>query len=236
MGGTLMVSRAVKNHSFYKKRLEDLKFPDVTLTALEKDALDMLISDMKPDLVMMGARFYQRSTPFLMRELKTKFPSINMAALSIGHYPSELAMYFILNGVKSYVTSFEGIDQWYAGLETVWRGRTYISPDVDERISMRQMYPASAGDLSYRLKEIILLMCNGFKDVEIAETLHISRRTVTTEKTEIFTTLNVRNPIELILAAQHIGLVEQQGASFFPKDFVVNPLPDYLVFNRRRFE
>lgn len=234
MGGTLLVSRAVKNHAFYKQGLETLKFPDVTVTALEKDALDMLISDMKPDLVMMGARFYQRSTPYLMGELKKKFPTTNMAALSIGEYPSDLAMYFILNGVKSYVTTFEGIDEWYRGLDIVRRGRSYISPDVDERISSRQSLPAPAGTISPRLKEIILLMCNGFKDVEIADTLHISRRTVTTEKTEIFTTLNVRSPIELIIVAQTIGLIEQQGMFFFPKDFVLNPLPDYLVKKRRK--
>jgi glycine/serine hydroxymethyltransferase len=65
-GGTLVISRAVNNHAHYKKRFEALGFHDVTLTALEKDALNSLIRELKPSLIMMGARFYQCCTPFLM--------------------------------------------------------------------------------------------------------------------------------------------------------------------------
>ena len=70
-GGTLMISRAVKNHSYYKGRLEALGFSNVTLTALEKDGLNSLIRDLEPDLIMMGARFYECSTPYMMGELKS---------------------------------------------------------------------------------------------------------------------------------------------------------------------
>lgn len=227
-----MISREVKNHSFYKLRLEEIGFVNVTLTALEKDALDTLIDDLKPGLLMMGARFYQRSTPFMMGELKKRFPYITMAALSVGEYPADLAMYFILNGVSSYVTTFDGVDEWYRGLEEIRRGRDYIAPSVRERIDMRRVYPLPAGKITARQKEIMLLICNGFKDIEIADTLHISRRTVTTHKTEIFTSLNVRNTIELVMVANSLEIVEQQGMFFYPKNFVLNPLPDYLVLKR----
>ena len=76
-------------------------FENVTLTDLEKDALDMLIKDKKPDLIIIGARFFQRSTPYLMGELKKKFKEITMAAVSIGHFPPEVTMKFILNGFSS---------------------------------------------------------------------------------------------------------------------------------------
>jgi DNA-binding NarL/FixJ family response regulator len=228
-GGTLCISRAVKNHLFYKMRLETLGFSNVTLSAFEKDALDMLIDDLKPSLLLIGARFFQRSTPYLMGELKKKFPNITMAALSICEYPPEIAMKFIFNGISSYVTAFEGIDEWYKGLEEVRRGREYISPEVKKRISLRRVYPEPAGNLTNRQKEIIALICNGYKDIEIADTLNISRRTVTTHKTDIFTILNVRNPIELITEAQELGIIEKKRAFFYPKDFILNPLPDKKV-------
>jgi len=228
-GGTLVISRAVSNHLFYKRRLEELGFLNVTLTALEKDALNMLIKDLKPDLVMIGARFFQRSTPYLMGELIRLFPKITIAALSIGEYPPDLAMQFIIKGVKSYATSFNGLDEWYKGLEEIRRGRNYIAPAVQERLSMRQDKPMPDGIISDRHKEVLLLVCNGFRDHEIADTLNISRRTVTTHKTEIFTAFNVRNPIELRMAAEDLDIIERKGALFYPKDFVLNPLPDKLV-------
>ena len=221
-----MISRAVKNHSHYKKRLEALGFSDVTLTALEKDALNSLIRNAKPNLVMMGARFYQGCTPFLMKELKLTFPKVKMAALCIGEYPADLAMYFILNGINSYVTTFEGIDQWYEGLDEVSKGREFISPDVIERIDLRKEYPMPAGNITDRHIEVIRLICCGYKDMDIADVLHISRSTVDNHKTEIFTTMNVRNSNELIRAALYLGFVSLEEIHFFPKDFMLNPKPD----------
>ena len=223
-GGTLVVSRAVNNHAFYKKRFDALGFHNPVVTSLERDGLNSLIYDMKPDLVIMGARFYQCCTPFLMKQLKHTFPKIRMAAVSVGEYPADLAMYFILNGVNSYVTSFDGIDQWYSGLEDIRRGKDYISPAVVKRIDMRNC-PKPAGNISDYQKQIILLTCNGYKDTEIAETLYITRRTVTTHKSDIFTSLNVRNSNELIRTVLKLGIVTQEGMYFYPKDFTINPLP-----------
>jgi len=228
-GGTLVISREVLNHDHFKKRFEALGFRDVTVTALERDALNFLIRDLKPKLIIMGARFHDCCTPFLMKELHENFPEIKMAAVIIGYYSPELAMYFILNGVNSYVTSFDGIPQFYKGLDEIAHGRDYVSPSVVERIDMRREYPEPAGNITDRHKQIILLMCNGYKDIEIAEKLYITRRTVTTHKTDIFTSLNVRSPNELIRAARYLKIVKQEGMDFVPIGFTLNPLPDKKI-------
>jgi two-component system invasion response regulator UvrY len=141
-------------------------------------------------------------------------------------------MYFILNGINSYITTFDGLDEWQKGLEQVRQGNEYISPAVVERIDMRRDYPDPAGKITDHLKQVILLVCNGFKDEEIADLLGISRRTVTTHKTVIFTTLNVRNPNELIRAALYLEIVQQEGLIFYPYNFVLNPLPYAKICQR----
>ena len=233
-GGTLMVSRAVKNHGYYKTRLETLGFQNVTVTALEKDALNALIRELKPDLLMMGARFYQGCTPFMMGELKRTFPKIKMAALVVGEYPPELAMYFILNGINSYVTSFEGIDQWHKGLDEIAKGREYISPDVVERIDLRREYPMPARKITARHKEIIRLVCNGWKDIEIADVLHISRCTVARHKCDILTSLNARSVLELVHIALRLEIVKLEELCFHHKDLILNPLPEENIKRRSR--
>jgi DNA-binding NarL/FixJ family response regulator len=142
-------------------------------------------------------------------------------------------MYFIFNGVKSYVSSFDGVEKLFDRLAEIIKGGGYVSPAVLKRIEMRGEYPMSAGKITERHKQIILLLCNGFKDVEIAETLYITRRTVTTHKTQIFTSLNVRSPNELIRVALYLGIVQLDGMFFYPKDFVLNPLPDEKILKRR---
>jgi len=232
-GGTLMVSRCKKNHGYYKKRMEELGFSNVTVTASEKDALNSEIYDLKPDLLIMGARFYHGCTPFLMGELRRNFPKIKMASLVIGEYPPELAMYFILNGINSYVTSFDGIPEWYEGLKEVSKGGEFISPEVIKRIDMRQEKPKPA-NITARHKEVIRLVCNGWKDLEIADTLHISRCTVARHKCDILTSLNVRSVLELVHVALTTGFITLEELCFRHSEIVLNPVPEIKIKGRSR--
>jgi len=235
MAGTLLVTRSVNNQTFYKQKLEkEFGFSNVTVTSLEKDALNMLIRELKPDLVMMGARFYECSTPYLLGELKKEFPDIqNWAALSLEAYPPDLAMYFILNGIKSYDTAFDGFEKFFEGLKAIYKGRKYISQSVQERIDMRKdERPAPAGKITMRHFDVIRLACCGLDNTEIAETLYISRKTVYSHKREIYRSLNVRNPVELVRTALKQKLVTEDELFFFPKEYTLNPIPDCLKGKR----
>jgi DNA-binding NarL/FixJ family response regulator len=231
-GGTLIISREVNNHAFFKKRFIELGFKDVTLTALERDALYFHIRELKPELVIIGARYYQCCTPFLMGELRKNFPDINMAAVCLGEYPPDIAMYFILNGINSYVNSFEGFEEFYNGLGEIANGRDYVSPAVVERIRLRREYPEPAGKITKRHKEIIRLVCCGFKDLDIAEIMAIARSTVENHKNEIYKSLNVHNAVELIRTALTLEIVKLEEIYFYPKSLTVQPRPDKKLLRR----
>jgi DNA-binding NarL/FixJ family response regulator len=233
-GGTLLISRAVMNHAYYKKHLERIGFYDVTLTALDREELYHFIKKVKPNFLFMEAQFYYCCTPFMMGELHKRFPHIRMAAVCMGDYPLELAMYFILNGIPSYISSSDGFDQFFYGIEEIRKGNNYVSPGVTERISMRRGKPDPAGIITDRLKDIIRLICSGFTDNEIADALDISRKTVTNRKTKIFTSLNVRNPIELVIASLTLGIVYLDELQFRTRDYTLNPLPDNKIKLRRK--
>jgi DNA-binding NarL/FixJ family response regulator len=232
--GVLMVSRFVNLLPDWKKEVEKLGFKNIHTTSQEKDSLNSIIYQYKPRIVLVGSGFYRGSTPYMMGELLKLFPKLNIAAINRHEFPDELAMGFIINGVKSYVDMVLGMDEFKRGLTSVMDGKIYISPNVKERINMRQERPKPAGTITDRQKEVILLTCNGFTEIEIADTLNISRRTVDTLKRTIYTALNVRGCNELIRAALNLGFVEQNGMWFYPKDFVMKPLPDFLIAKRRR--
>jgi DNA-binding NarL/FixJ family response regulator len=220
-----MVSRAVNCHSHVKKRLEVLGFENVTVTANEKDGLNMLIYELKPRIVLMGCRFYKCCTPFMMTGLRKHFPKLNIAALSVCDFPDDLAMYFIINGVKSYVNFWDGPEQFYSGLEEIRKGHEFISTNVQRRIDMRTYYPTESGKLTPRQIEIIRLVANGFTAAEIADTLHMSERSVDTRKKEIYTALNVRNENEVIRIVIYMGIINPEELDFFPNNYVLKPLP-----------
>ena len=225
-GGTLMVSRAVKLFPLIKRRLEELGFSNVEVTGEEKDALNMVINEKQPRLALIGSGFYQCCTPYMTGELVKAFPKLNIAAVSVCQYPADLAMWFIINGAKSYVNLLEGPDEFYRGLNDVREGRDYISPLVQERIELRKELPEPASNLTPRHIEIIRLLANGFTSFEIADVLHISRRTVDTHKTDLYTLLNVRNENELIRVAHYLGLIKQNELLFFGGNYQLNPKPE----------
>jgi hypothetical protein len=47
-GGTLVATKRKNFYSRFKMRLEELGFPNVTVTSAEKDALDMQIRELNP--------------------------------------------------------------------------------------------------------------------------------------------------------------------------------------------
>ncbi|MDR0472468.1 MAG: LuxR C-terminal-related transcriptional regulator [Treponema sp.] len=233
-GGTLLISREVLNHQYYKKRFESFGFKDVEITDEEKDAQYSKIRKVEPELIIMSARFYQCCTPFLMGELHREFPEIKLASVVLGEYSPDVAMYFILNGITSYITSFDGMDQFYKGLDELAKGGDWVSPSVNERIALRRDYPAPAGKITERHNEVVRLICCGFKDDEIADTLAISRRTVVRHKTDLFTSLNVRSPIELVRAALTLEIIRLEELYFHPRNYTVNPIPEKYILGRSR--
>jgi len=227
MSGILMVTRDEVNHAYYKKRMGTFGFNNVSFTSAEKDGLNYVIADKTPDTLIMGARFYQCCTPYLLGELKKTFPKINMAAVCIGEYPADLAMYFILNGLTGYVNTFDGFDDFYPGLEYLVKGKEYIPNSVQERIDLRRNnYPEQAHTLPQKLVEVTRCICNGFNKYEIGDTLQLSIRTVANYKEEIYRSLNVRNGEELFRNALKLGIVTQDELVFTHRYFTVKPKPD----------
>jgi DNA-binding NarL/FixJ family response regulator len=217
-GGTLVVSRWVKLHNYIKKRLEILGFPNVTVTGAGYDGLTTKVREIKPRIVIIGADFYQCSTPYMMKELLRVFPKLNIAALTIGGYPADLAKDFITYGVRSYLNFTEGPEQFYEGLEEVKQGREYISPDVKLKREADDSCPVIKEKISPRHMEIIRLACNGFTALEAGRELGISKRTVENHKNDIYLILGVGNEYEMIRTVLQIGLVKLDELCFHPED------------------
>ena len=222
---TLVISRAEKLFPYWKSFLEGIGFTNVLFTSKEKDALYTRIMEYKPDNLLFGCGFYRRATPFMMMNLLKKLPRMNVAAINIHEYPDDLGMRFIANGVHSYVNIMDGMEEFMRGLCAVRDGGAYIAEGVLKRINMRREFPKPAAEVTEREFEVLGLICSGFYEIEMADTLHVSPKTITNHRTSLYTNLNARNPAELILTALDNGIIRRDGLSFYPTGFTVNPQP-----------
>jgi DNA-binding NarL/FixJ family response regulator len=225
-GGTLVLSREKQLYPFFRTRLAELGFTNFDITGEERDSLNSVINEKKPRLVLAGSGFYECSTAHMMGKLLKTFPKHNIAGVSIFFkIPDDLAMWFILNGVRSYINFLEGPEEFYEGLNKVREGKEYISPRVMERMNMRREMAEPAGNITPRQMEIIRLLCNGFTGAEICEVLSIADDTLSVQKTKIYTNLNVRNENELIRVALFLKWISVEELIFFGRKYTLNPQP-----------
>lgn len=217
-GGTLIVTRAINLHSYYKEQLEGFGFENFMITDTDRNGLDMIIFETAPRHLMIEACFYRRSTPYMMAELLEGFPDLNITAFNLYDYPDDNAKWFILNGVKSYVNKFEGMEEFYKGLKCVRDGKYYISPNITECIGKMKIMPEKADKVSRRENEVLQLVCEGDSANEIADNLNISFNTVKVHKQNLYRIFNVSNSIQLLWAAVSAGKVNFEETLYFKKN------------------
>lgn len=161
---------------------------------------------------------------------------IDAAAAALSLYPDlriiTLSMYgeedyyfkMVSQGVKGFLLKNSDISEVYAALEAVLEGGSYFSQELLFNLvsNLRSSSAAAEGDaerddetgendeslLSDREKEILLLICKGFTNNEIADTLYISKRTVDKHRANILEKTNCKNTANLVVYAIKNGLVE----------------------------
>ena len=216
-GGTLVVSRRENLFPHYKKRFEQLGFVDVTVTGVEKDGLYMLINELKPRLLLIGSAFHHIGTLYMTGELHRRFPKLNIAVISVGDFPPKLAPWFIWYGARSFVDLWEGLEEFYRGLQMVREGRQYISPLVQDLIDRQNEWPDTKGKATKRLMECLIMLCCGLEPEEIGKELHICRRTVYGHLDTLYGIFHAKNRVEMVALAWTMGLVTPEDIKFYSR-------------------
>jgi DNA-binding NarL/FixJ family response regulator len=118
-------------------------------------------------------------------------------------------------GASGYVLKMSASEQLVAAVREVTAGRTYIAPQLRDRVVPSFNDPEGArkavqGPLTPRQREVLQLIAEGRSAKEIAATLDISPKTVEFHKSSIFESLGLRTTAELTryaLAHRIIGPV-----------------------------
>ncbi|WP_461247166.1 response regulator transcription factor [Treponema sp. R6D11] len=231
--GVLVLTKAAGPHTELIGRLEALGFKDVTVTDKEKDALNTVICNMYPRLVMIDSWYYQDATAYRIGELVKQFPKLNIAVVSVHDFPASRAPWFIWEGAKSYVSLWEGEDEFKKGLRVVRDGGQYISPKVQELIDSFPEWPDTKDKMTRRQKECLIMLCNGCSTKQIGEALHISRSTVYNHIQSLFGIFHVHCRAEMTTFALKIGLITIQDIRFYDRKKERQPLPEWAAVKRK---
>lgn len=144
-----------------------------------------------------------------LKSLEAK-PDIKVIALSM--YGDEEYYYRMVDaGAKGFILKDSDISEVREAIVTVYNGGNYFSQDllynVIQKIKTRETENRLA-NLSKREKEILLKICEGLSNQEIADTLFISKRTVDKHRANLLSKTNSKNTASLILYAIKNKIIE----------------------------
>jgi len=110
-------------------------------------------------------------------------------------------------GVRGYILKEAASDDLVNAVRLAARGKTYIQPELVSKLAA-DPEGRDPDDLSEREIEVLRLIALGHTNSEIAETLHLSVRTIESHRAHIQRKLNVSSRSELVRHAIGRGLLE----------------------------
>jgi len=200
----------VDDHPLVREWLTNLinQQDDLQVCGTSDDAPEALeaIGDAKPHLAVIDLGLKTTSGLDLIKDLNNLYPEVAVLVLSM-HEESHYAERALRAGARGYITKRESTKSVITGIRAVIGGRVFLSQefaeDMAERIVLKRSETAQTpvAGMSDRELQVFELVGRGFGTKHIADSLHISMKTVQAYQARIKQKLGLKNINELMREA-----------------------------------
>lgn len=206
----------VDDHAIVRKGLIQIleDEPEFFIVGEAKDAEEALdkIRQEKWDLVILDISMPGRSGLEVLTVITEQKPGLPVLMLST-YSEDQYAIRVLQSGAAGYLNKQSAPEELIVAIRTIRNGDKYVSPSqtallLSTVVEKREKPMDTIEKLSNRELEILLLIAKGNTLTEIAQTISLSIRTVSTYRSRILNKLNLKNNLELISYAIHNHLVD----------------------------
>jgi len=145
----------------------------------------------------------------ILKTLKQERPKMAVLVLSM-HPEDQFGVRALRLGASGYMTKESAPDQLVEAVRKIAAGGKYISPTLAEKLALHLTDNGTPPheSLSDREYQVLRLLASGKTSGEIAETLFLSVKTVSTYRNRILRKMNPKNNVELAHYAMKHKLAE----------------------------
>ncbi len=172
-----------------------------------------LLPGIAPDVILLDIEMPKMNGIVTAEEVLRRYPDLKIITLSM--YGDEDYYFKMVSlGAKGFILKNSEIKEVVAAIETVVDGGSYFSQELlFNLVSNLKSAPSSDSEgglemLSQRESEILLHICRGESNSEIADSLFISKRTVDKHRSNILSKTGCKNTANLVVYAIKNNLVE----------------------------
>jgi len=196
----------IDDHELVRKGLRQLlngeKDMQVCGEAASASQAIALKQSLNPDIAVVDISLPDGSGLDLLKNLHQWRPSMKMIVLSM--YDDDLyAERALNNGAMGYINKQDSAENLVHAIRQISKNEVYVSPNMTERLLKRFSNNPQLQDssplalLSDREIQVFEMIGNGKKTSQIAETLHLSVKTIDTYRSNIKQKLNLKSAAEL---------------------------------------
>jgi len=176
-----------------------------------RDAI-RLCGEMKAQVVVMDVAMPDLNGIEATRQIMTECPTAKVLALSM-HADKHYAAGMLGAGAAGYVLKDCAFEELADAIRRVATGGSYLSPEI-EGVVLRDYVERLSGEggasafsvLTDREREVLQLVAEGHTTKQIADTLHVSVKTIESHRQNIMDKLEIRSIAELTKYAIREGL------------------------------
>jgi DNA-binding NarL/FixJ family response regulator len=171
-----------------------------------------LTQRLQPTVLLLDVRMPGTQTVKVMQQVLA-LPTPPYVLMFSAHDDIEQVMGLLHAGASGYALKDERADALAEAVRTVARGERWLSQAIEAKLVDHTLHTTSARTqhaLTARELDVLRLIAPGYKDPEIAATLHIAPGTVKLHLARIFEKLGLCKRAQVVAWAWQHGLVERE--------------------------
>jgi DNA-binding NarL/FixJ family response regulator len=204
------------DHTLVRAGLTSLiaHLPDMQVVGEASDGRQAmkLVRDLKPDIVLMDIAMPGLNGLESAERIHGLEPQIKIIILSM-FANEEYVAQALKAGASGYLLKDAATTELEMALKSVAMGQFYLSPAISRQVVDTYLRggPVGIEVLTPRQREILQLVAEGKSTRDIADTLHVSVKTVETHRTQLMERLDIHDVAGLVRYAIRKGLVSSEG-------------------------
>lgn len=166
------------------------------------------IRNSHPSLVMLDIAMPGKDALENIKQIKTEFPKLPVLILSV--YPeNQYAVRFIKAGADGFITKETELETLLQAVRKVAGGGKFASAEITEKLAFDFLETDKPlhETLSDREYQVFLMIARGQSLTEIADSLSLSVKTISTHRSRILDKMNMKKNAELIHYAISLKLL-----------------------------